>query len=59
MPRSGEKLSGDVGVIWSDALGRNNIARSYWMNKAAGIVSDLFLEASIDPSRWGTIEVAE
>ena len=58
-PRGGQRLTGDFGVIWSDALGQKNAARCYWTNSAAGIVADLFSEAKIEPNRWGEIEIVE
>ena len=58
-PQAGQKLQGDFGVIWSDALGKRNAARCYWSNNAAGIVADLFSETKIDPKMWGKIEIVE
>ena len=59
VPKAGQKLKGDFGVIWSDPIGQRNAARCYWSNKAAGIVSDLFSETKIAPNMWGTIEIAD
>lgn len=55
-PAKVNELKGVVGVIFSDAAGRNRAARLYWHDKQTGLVSDVPSEASLTPQRWGTIE---
>ena len=45
----------DIGLLF-DKDGRT-VARSYWHNKSAGIVSDLPSEASLDVGQWGPLKV--
>jgi hypothetical protein len=52
-PEPGKTYLCDVGVIHSDSQGQINELRMYWSNRATGIVSDLAIEATIDPRRWG------
>ena len=42
---------GDIGVLRGNAF--ITVQRSYWSNKAAGLVSDLPSEAELQPSLWG------
>jgi len=55
-PEAGMVLRGDVGVIASDAQGRTNTARTYWSNPHTNLVSDLPLEAWMQPEAWGTLK---
>ncbi|MGE9290871.1 MAG: sugar-binding protein, partial [Puniceicoccales bacterium] len=52
-PQPGITLYGDVGFISSDPSGRINASRTYWSNKATGLVSDEPLEAWLHPQTWG------
>ena len=45
----------DIGLLF-DKDGRT-VARSYWHNKSAGIVSDLPSEASLDVGQWGPLHL--
>jgi len=54
-PTSLPKTLGDIGLLLGSE-GRT-VERSYWHNKAAGIVSDLPSEASLDVGEWGPVEV--
>ena len=56
-PEVGTTYSGDIGIVYSDRTGEINELRMYWANKATGIVSDLSLEADIQPENWGQFEV--
>ncbi|MBI5832690.1 MAG: hypothetical protein HZB16_10335 [Armatimonadetes bacterium] len=54
---AGQKLRGDVGVIFSDAGGSRNALRSYWFNQDTAIVNDLPSEARLQPAKWGAVNV--
>jgi hypothetical protein len=56
-PQPGETLHGDFGVIYSDPAGQVDVLRMYWANRAAGIVSDIGIEARIQPNLWGVMQV--
>lgn len=56
-PQAGVSYPGDFGIVYSDQQGTTNQLRMYWSNKATGIVSDLSLEAAIQPENWGHFEV--
>jgi hypothetical protein len=58
-PEPGKTYRGDVGVIHSDAKGQINELRMYWSNRVTGIVSDLAIEAAIEPKQWGQFEAAD
>lgn len=58
-PEAGVAYPGDFGIVYSDKTGQSNELRMYWSNKATGIVSDLSLEADIQPALWGRFEVEE
>jgi DNA-binding beta-propeller fold protein YncE len=51
----GKPLRGDFGVIYGDAAGTTNVLRSYWSNRATGLVSDVPGEIMLTPSAWGEI----
>jgi len=53
----GGKITGMVGVIYSDPSGTNRASRLYWHNKKTGLVSDVPSEARLDSKLWGTIEL--
>lgn len=56
-PASTESLRGDVGVVFSDASGRDRTERLYYYNKQTGTVSDLTSEATLSPREWGKVEL--
>ena len=56
-PQPGKALRGDFGVIYSDAAGQVDVLRMYWANHAAGIVSDIGIEARLQPNLWGVMQV--
>lgn len=58
-PVPGTRFRGDVGFISSDAAGTVNIARTYWANKATGLVNDEPQESWLNPSYWGTFTLGE
>ena len=51
-------LKGIIGVIYSDPLGTNRVARMYWFDKATDLVSDVPSEARLSPEKWGPIRLA-
>ena len=53
-PRSGMRIRGDIGVLRGN--GATTVARTYWSNKATGIVSDVPSEAELMPAFWGVWE---
>jgi hypothetical protein len=53
-PKTGMTIKGDVGILRGD--GSQTLARSYWSNKATGIVSDVPSEAELTPALWGTFD---
>ncbi len=55
-PADTKTLKGIVGVIYSDPLGVNRVARMYWFDKATDLVSDVPSEARLDPATWGVIK---
>jgi hypothetical protein len=56
-PKAGKVYAGDFGIVYSDRKGETNELRMYWANRATGIVSDLSLEADIQPGNWGRFVV--
>jgi len=56
-PTMTEALRGDVGVVYSDAAGRDRTERLYYYNKQTGTVSDLTSEATLAPREWGKVEL--
>ncbi len=58
-PQPGHSYRGDFGVIYSDRQGRIDELRMYWSNVATGLVSDLAIEAQIEPRAWGTWQIKE
>ena len=56
-PAATESLRGDVGVVFSDAAGRDRTERLYYYNKQTGTVSDLTSEATLAPREWGKVEL--
>ncbi|HBC87586.1 MAG TPA: hypothetical protein DCZ94_11570 [Lentisphaeria bacterium] len=53
----GSKITGVLGVIYSDPSGTNRAMRLYWHNKKTGLVSDVPSEARLDSKLWGMIEL--
>ena len=56
-PDTGRTYPGDFGIVYSDAAGATNVLRMYWSNPTTGIVSDLSLEADIQPHFWGEFRI--
>ena len=52
----GMSVTGDMGIITSDALGQINAARIYHYNKQTELTSDLPQEARLDPVNWGVMK---
>ena len=53
-PATGE-ITADFGVIFGDADGKINLSRSYWSNKATGLVNDVPGEIIPQSEKWGTL----
>jgi hypothetical protein len=58
-PEPGRTYAGDLAIVYSDKTGSANVLRMHWSNKATGIVSDLSVEADIQPALWGRFNVQE
>jgi len=58
LPTPKSALMGDVGVIYADEDGKNNILRSYWSNKNTNLTADVGLESRLTPAQWGKIVVS-
>jgi len=56
-PEPGRTYRGDFGIVYSDRAGTTNRLRMHWSNQATGIVSDLSMEAAVQPQHWGRFEV--
>jgi hypothetical protein len=56
-PVAGTALRGDFGVIYSDPAGQTDVLRMYWANHATGIVSDIGIEARVQPNLWGVMQI--
>ena len=58
LPSGGQPadLLGDFGVIYGDSAGSMNLLRSYWSNKATGLVNDVPGEIMITPRMWGSLK---
>lgn len=54
-PGGCERLRVDLGVISSDAAGRDRIKRSYHFNRKTEMTADLTTEATLQPAEWGTL----
>ena len=55
----GMELRGDFGVTFSDPAGQDTAKRSYWSNRATGIVNDEVFELRLQPNHWGTLVFEE
>ena len=53
-PQPGMRIQGDIGILRGN--GSVTLARTYWSNKATGIVSDVPSEAELMPALWGVWE---
>jgi hypothetical protein len=53
---SATELRGDFGVIYGDADGIVDELRSYWSNKATGLVNDVPGEVTVTPRLWGRLD---
>ena len=49
-------LKADFGVVYGDPGGAINMLRSYWSNKATGLVNDVPGETMLAPNLWGAAE---
>ncbi|MDR1305599.1 MAG: hypothetical protein LBK76_10325 [Verrucomicrobiales bacterium] len=58
-PGNHDSVSGDAGVIFADASGRNRALRLYYYNHSpsVNITEDLTTEASLQPGEWGKIQL--
>jgi hypothetical protein len=56
-PAATAPLRGDVGVIYSDATGRDRIKRVYYYNRKTKVVADLTTEATLQPAEWGVLQM--
>ena len=54
-PPNATELHGDFGVIYGDADGTVDQLRSYWSNKATGLVNDVPGEVTVIPRLWGRL----
>lgn len=52
-PEAGKEYRFDIGVLRGD--GSQTLQRSYWHNKASGLVSDIPSEAELLPALWGKV----
>jgi len=55
-PPAGTTLKADFGVIYGDPGGAIDMLRSYWSNKATGLVNDVPGETMLTPNLWGAAE---
>jgi hypothetical protein len=53
-PVPGQVIRGDIGILRGN--GFQTIRRSYWQNKATGLVADVPGEAQLTPQLWGTFK---
>ena len=58
-PNSGGPWKADFGVIYGDDAGTINLLRSYWANRATGLVNDVPGEMMLQPDFWGTLKMEE
>ncbi len=52
-PADGQRIKMDWGILETDASGNAVMQRTYWANKATGIVADVPSEARLTPDLWG------
>jgi len=53
-PSEGQVIRGDLGILRGN--GFQTIRRSYWQNKATGLVADVPGEAQLTPQLWGSFK---
>ncbi len=53
VPKPGQRLKIDWGILRTDRDGFQVLERIYWANKATGIVADAPSEARLHPNLWG------
>jgi len=53
-PKDGDRIKLDWGILETDPSGNAVMRRTYWSNKATGIVADVPSEARLVPELWGT-----
>lgn len=58
-PTPGRDCRADFGAIFGDPGGQVNQLRSYWANKATGLVNDVPGEIILQPDAWGTVSFEE
>lgn len=56
-PEAGKSYKFDIGVLRGN--GQETLQRSYWTNKASGLVSDIPSEAELIPALWGIIQFGQ
>ena len=54
-PAADLTLTGDFGVTFGDATGKDTVLRSHWSNQATGLVADEVWELVPQPQNWGRI----
>jgi hypothetical protein len=54
-PRKGVGYQADFGILTADSAGLATLVRTYWANKATGIVSDVPSEITLTPALWGEV----
>jgi hypothetical protein len=52
-------LCGDLGVTHGGTDGERTRLRTYWSNRATGIVDDAVFELKLEPRNWGTLRLRE
>ncbi|MCU0980921.1 MAG: hypothetical protein MUF25_17355 [Pirellulaceae bacterium] len=55
----GKRYMIDFGILSADSGGSVTVARTYWANKATGLVNDVPGEITLHPGLWGTVQFAE
>jgi hypothetical protein len=58
-PRPGRSYRADFGVLYGDDAGETTLLRSYWSNRATGLVNDVPGEIMLTPRLWGTVTFPE
>ncbi|MGD0091343.1 MAG: hypothetical protein ABSE73_15610, partial [Planctomycetota bacterium] len=55
-PEKGAIYKADFGILSSDSSGGSTQVRTYWSNKATGVVSDVPSEIMLVPGLWGELK---
>ncbi len=55
-PQPGKRYKIDFGILSAAGDGKTTVARTYWANKATGLVSDVPGEIMLTPGLWGEAE---